>query len=512
MKPIILVILDGWGIGRQDNSNPIYIADPKNIGYIKRNFLAGGLQASGIAVGLPWGEEGNSEIGHLTIGAGRVVFQHYPRISTAIRNGEFFKNKVLLDAVSHAKKNNSAVNLIGLLCEGNVHASLEHLIALIKLAKEQGAPKINLHLFSDGKDSAPRSFLRLLSKIDMQPATVSGRRYAMDRTKHWDYTAKTYNVLVGRGQIIENLNTYITHHYEAGLDDEVIEPAIIGSAGVEGVIKNNDTVIFFNFREDSMRQIVESFINPDFQQFPIKKLNNLYVVTMTRYSEKFNIPVAFPPETINKPLGKVLAEHHKTQLRIAETEKYAHVTYFFNGLQDATFDGEFRVLIPSRADKQYQEHPEMMAPEITNRAAQAIEEKSFDFILINYANPDTLAHAGNYEAAMKAIEIVDGEIGKLLKIILANDAAMIITSDHGNVENMLNLITLMPETKHDPNPVPIYLIGKKFQTMPKDDKKIGQIETNTIGILSDVAPTILDLMNIPKPPEMTGRSLLKDLR
>ena len=464
-----------------------------------------------MGVGLPWNEEGNSEIGHLTIGAGKVIYQHFPRISAAIRKGDFFKNEILLKAVEHAKKNNSSVNLIGLLTEGNVHASLGHLLALIKLAKENSAPKINLHLFIDGKDSAPKSLFNILMKLGESPATISGRYYALDRDKHWDRTEKAYNVLTGNGPTVDDLESYVKKYYDRGLSDEFIEPVIV-QKDPENFIKDNSAIIFFDFREDSIRQIAESFISPEFDKFPIKKLDNLYIATLTHYSDRFSVPVAFPPETVENPLGKVLADNKKNQLRIAETEKYAHITYFFNGFKDQPMAGEFRVLIPSKNVPRHDEYPEMMASELTGRVLQAIEERGFDFILVNYANPDAIAHTGNFEAALKAIETIDSQIEKLMKAILEQNGAMIITSDHGNAENMVNPKTWLPETKHDSSPVPIYLIGKEFRTRPKTDAEIDSLEKNTVGILSDVAPTILELLGIKKNPEMTGQSLLKRLR
>ena len=512
MKPVVLAILDGWGIGKKDATNPIHVVNPQNINYIKRNFLSGSLQASGIAVGLPWNEEGNSEVGHLTMGAGKIVYQHYPRISTAIQNESFFQNEVLLKAIEHSKINNSALNLIGLITEGNIHASLEHILALIKLAQSNGAPKINLHFFSDGKDSDPKSVLKLLAKINLPIATISGRYYALDRDRHWDRTEKVYNCLVGNGPAIAKLENHIQKYYDKGLTDEFVEPAAIGTDPAINAIQDNDSIIFFDFREDSIRQIAESFINPNFKNFPIKNFTNLFIATMTNYSDAFKVPVAFPSEIIKRPIGKIISEAGKTQLRIAETEKYAHLTYFFNGLKDQPMENEFRVLVPSRNVPRHDEYPEMMASEITSRALQAIEGGGFDFILINYANPDVIAHTGNFEASLKAVEVIDAQIGKLTAAILQQNGALIITSDHGNIERMLNPLTWMPETMHDTSPVPVYIVGHQFKTHVKNDTEIDYLEKNTTGILSDITPTILELLELPEPPEMTGKSLIKLLR
>ena len=521
---VILVILDGWGLGAQDTTNPIYNVKPNSINYIKSHFPAGALQASGIAVGLPWGEEGNSEVGHLTIGAGKVLYQHFPRISMAIENGEFFKNAILLKAVEHVKKNNSALNIIGILADGNVHSSIDHLQALIKLGKEKGVQKINLHLFADGKDSPQKSVLQLLDSLNLETlnsetssqskvrlASLSGRYYAMDRDKHWDRTEVCYNALVGKATIINDVKTFVNDHYKKGLIDEYIQPVVIGPEN--NSIKDNDAIVFFNYREDSIRQIAESFANPNFKDFKNNPLKNIYLCSMTNYfNDGFGNDVAFPPEVVENPLGKVISDNEKNQLRIAETEKYAHVTYFFNGLKDAPLAKEYRILIPSKGVAHHDERPEMMANEITTRVIQSIEERNMDFILVNYANADVIAHTGNYDAAVMAVKTIDQELEKLLKTVLAADnTTLVITGDHGNVEQMIDPRTGLPETKHNISPVPIYIISKKFEKPTKTNEQIIQSETEPAGFLSDVAPTVLELMGITKPAEMTGESLLKKL-
>lgn len=513
-RTVILIILDGWGIGRDDESNPIFAAKPENINYLKANFPSAGLQASGIAVGLPWKEEGNSEVGHLTIGAGRVLYQDYPRITLAIRDKSFFQNPVLKAAFNHAKTNNSSVHLIGLLTESNVHASLEHLEALIEFGQNENLPEICLHLITDGRDSPPQSALDLLERVPFSQkaklASVAGRYYAMDADRHWDRIQKYYSVLTGEGPAIDNVENHVKETYQKELGDEYVLPALIGPE--KRFIKDNDAVIFFNFREDRMRQTAESFINKNFDKFPIKNFSNLFVATLTAYDERFKAPAAFPPETINNPLGKILADSGKNQLRLAETEKYAHVTYFFNGLKESPFKNEFRVLIPSRTEIQHDAHPEMRAKEIGERLIQAVEEGSYDFILANFANPDMIAHTGNYQATVSAIKAVDEEIGKIAKATLDRNAALIITADHGNAERVSSPLTGEKETMHDISPVPIYLIAKEFKfEKPKTESEIANSEKNIIGVLSDVAPTILELIKIPQPKEMTGQSLLKSL-
>ncbi|HDH31494.1 MAG TPA: 2,3-bisphosphoglycerate-independent phosphoglycerate mutase [Candidatus Wolfebacteria bacterium] len=510
-RTVVLAILDGWGIGRMDESNPIFTAKPPNIDYIKRNFPSGALQASGIAVGLPWGEEGNSEVGHLNLGSGKIVYQNYPKITLAIRDGSFFKNTAIKNAFEHVKKNNSRINFIGLLSKGNIHSSFEHLEALMKFAKQEGLSEmINLHLITDGRDSPPQSAIEMLTSLPKDKlASIAGRYYAMDRDKHWDRTQKAYQLLTGDGATTDDFETHIKNTYKKNLNDEYVEPVLINKSNSR-YIKDGDAIIFFNFREDRMRQIVEPFIDDKFDKFPIKKFSNLYVSTMISYEDKFNVNVIFQKEKIENPLGKILADNQKSQFRVAETEKYAHITYFFNGQKEKPFKNEYRILIPSQNVIRHDEHPEMMAAEITSRVIGAIEDKGFDFILVNYANPDMVAHTGNYQASIQAVKITDEEIGKLKEVVLRHNAILIITSDHGNIERMFNPLTGAPETKHDPSPVPIYLIAKEYEKK-KSEAKVKKSESEMIGVLADVAPTVLELMDIPKPKEMTGKSLLKEL-
>lgn len=513
-KQVILAILDGWGIGPKNETNPIYTQGTPNLDYIKNVFLIGSLQASGISVGLPWGEEGNSEVGHLTIGAGKVLYQHYPRITLSIQDGGFQKNKVFLDCFAHVKKNKSALNLAGLITEANIHASLSHWITLINLAKSQKLAKINLHLFSDGKDSEPKSFLNLLKKLEEEIGggwkigSLSGRYYALDRDKNWSHTQQAYEVMTGNGQKAKSAEELALAAYRKNLNDQQIQPSVIDP---EASVKDSDALIFMDFREDGIRQIASAFILKDFKNFPVKQFSNLYIATMTNYLDEFRVPVAYPPEKIQNPLGKVLADNGKSQLRIAETEKYAHITYFFNDYLEQPFPNEYRIIIPSKRVANYNEKPEMQTMEITARVLQAIEERGFDFILVNYANGDMVAHTGDYQAGKLAAKTVDEAMGLLIRSVLKNDAVLIITADHGNLEVMVNPKTGEPLTAHDPSPVPIYIVGNEF-VKQKTPTEVEFAEKETAGILSDVAPTILELLDIPKPTEMTGQSLLKILK
>ena len=518
-RTVILTILDGLGIAPKDISNPLSKAQLPTIEYIKTHWPIGALQASGIAVGLPWGEEGNSEVGHLTLGAGKVLYQHYPRISLAIRNKSFFHNPVLKQALNHTQKNDSALNLIGLLSQGHVHSAYEHLIALLELAYQEKISKINLHLFSDGRDSPPQSGLSLIKKLledikkynsKIRIASIAGRFYAMDRDKHWDRTERAYQVLAANSletTSLERLEKIFEKNYAEGRSDEFITPTIVDP---QALIQSGDALIFFNFRKDRIRQLLEPFTNPNFTRFERKPLENLGIVTFTPYGEEFDVPAAFPPDAVKKSLGLVLSENNKLQLRIAETEKYAHVTYFFNGLKEEPFLNEYRILVPSKNVPFYDEYPEMMAKEVTMRAVGAIEENAYDFILMNYANPDMVAHTGNFNAAIKAMETIDQQLGKLKEAVLSTNAILIITSDHGNIERMVDPLSGRIETKHDPNPVPFYFIAKEFERM-KTEAQAEIEEKNVIGMLSDVAPTILELMTIKPPAEMTGKSLLEFL-
>ncbi len=504
----MLVILDGWGIGRNDESNPIYTAKPENFRWLEENFPVGSIQASGISVGLPWGEVGSSEVGHMTIGAGRVVYQYYPRITLSIRDGSFFKNPALKSAFEHARKNNSGINFVGLLTKANVHASLEHMQALLKMAEQEKVENVKLHLFADGKDSPPRTLEKLLEKIPKEKlATLTGRYYGMDRSQNWEVTRRAYECMTGTQEGVTNdLAKSIKDNYSRNPSEEFLPPLRVAS---DKSIQENDAVIFFNFREDSIRQIAESFIIKDFDKFPVKNFVNLFVTIMTRYEEKFPVPVAFPPSTINNCLGKVLSDAGKIQLRLAESYKYAHVTYFFNGYREPAFQNEYRVVIPSISAPRPDEHPEMMALSITERVIEALNDDSFDFILINYANADTMGHTGNLEAGLKAVAIINDEIGKLIKAAESRNATLIITSDHGNIEEMLNPMTAQIETQHDPNPVPFYLMAPEFKNRKFANWK--NLSSEVTGVLSDIAPTILELMGIPKPPEMNGESLLQSI-
>jgi len=515
---IVLSVLDGMGIGPAHQGNAITQARLQNLEEIKNHYPGCSLQASGISVGLTWGEPGNSEAGHLTIGAGKIVYQYLPSIIFSIRDESFFKNPALLGAINHAQKNNSTLHLMGLLSSGGVHAYIDHFYALLELCKRNGV-RAKIHVFTDGRDAPPneaakflKSLIERLQKTDTgEISTIIGRSFAMDRDEKWEKTEKTYRLLTeGLGEKIDDPISHIEASYKKRTFDELIEPAIckttIGKPE-DSLIKDNDAVIFFNYREDSARQITKAFIEPSFSKFERRELNNLYFCTMTKYLKSLPAHVAFEPPEINYPLGLVLAESGKRQLKIAETEKYAHVTFFFNGLREKPFIGEDRILIPSIPESQLEKSPEMSIKELSVQAQKAIRSGNYDFILINFANPDVLGHTGNLEACIKGLEIMDICLGEIKNAVLEMNGTMLITADHGNCEEMLNPYTGVPDTEHSINPVLFYVVNSDFKK-EKTEQEIDWEQSEPHGFLSDIAPTILTMMNLPIPKEMTGKNLL----
>lgn len=517
-KPIVLVILDGWGVSPRAEGNAILQARKPNLNQYQKSYPYCLIQASGIAVGLTWGQTGNSEAGHLSIGSGRVPYQSLPRISLAIQDGSFYNNKVFTGAIKHVKNNGSTLHLMGLVSNGGVHSYFEHLLALLDLAAKYDTPNVKIHIFTDGRDAGIKDGIhfinRLVNKTEQlkigQLASVMGRFYAMDRSNNWDRTEKAYNCLVKAvGQNTASVETAILKYYEQNLTDEFIPPTIIN--GAYASIKNNDAVVFFNFREDRARQLTKAFVLPSLSKFNRGELlSNLYFVTMTEYEKSLPVEVAFPPIDIDQTLGLILSNQGLRQLRIAETEKYAHITYFFSGGKENAYPLEDRVLIPSLSTPSYIQYPEMRAPEITEKIIRKVGQNYYDFILVNYANADMVGHTGDFEATKKAIEIVDALLGNLVENVLAVDGAVIITGDHGNAEEVLNLQSGVIDTDHSINPVPFYLIANEFKK-EKTAQEILKFESISVGILADIAPTILELMGIPKPEQMTGMSLLRTI-
>ncbi len=504
---LVLVVLDGWGIGRNDESNPIYVVHPPTLEALGREFPVTSLQASGIAVGLPWGEVGNSEVGHLTLGAGKILYQYYPKITLAIQSGTFFTNPVFKKACAYVREHTSTLHLAGLLSNANVHASVEHVHALLSLAEREKISKVALHLWTDGKDCAPKTAGALLAKLPKERiATMMGRYYAMDRNQNWQLTKAAYDLMTqGVGAAGTDPLTTLEATYAKGLTEEYVFPTCFQK---ENLIRDRDTLILWNYREDSVRQITETFSSQKFTSFPRASFSNLFLATMTPYEKTISAPAAFEPDVVREPLGKVLSDNGLNQLRVAETYKYAHVTYFFNGYIEKPFKNEYRVLVPSLSTAKPEDHPEMQATAVTDRVVEALSNHSFDFILVNYANPDTMAHTSHYEAALAAVRTMDREISKIVKA-LTNEDILVITGDHGNVEQVLNPTTGMMESQHDPSPVPLYLISAAFRG--KHFPNFERLASETMGSLADVAPTILELLHIPQPETMTGESLLEGI-
>ncbi len=506
-KNVLLIILDGLGVGPERESNAFYSAHPKFLTEISNEFPMTSLQASGIGVGLPWGENGNCEAGHLTIGSGKIIYQNYPRITMSIKDGSFFENKALKEALIFCKNNNSKINFVGLLTSGIAEAAIDHLKALIKMAENESVD-YKLHLFADGENSPNRSFLNLLEELPKEKlVSIIGRYYALDHKGNPNLIKRAYDCLIGNiPEATENYEIIIKNYYQKNMNDNIIPPILIDK---DGAIKENVAVIFFNFKEDHARAIVEPFVNQNFDKFEVKKFTNLFITTMTEYFENSDIPTAFPKEKVTNPLSRVFSVNNKTQFKIAETSKYSLITFFFNGLNEIPYSNEFRVSIPSVEYINPIEHPELNSEAITDRLIDSIKNKSFNFMLANYCNFDTLGHLGNFKATIKAVNIIDDQIGKIVKTALSNETAVIITSDHGNIEQMIDPLTGYPNTEHTKNPVPLYLIDNNFKG--KKFPNFKNIQNETFGLLTDIAPTILEISGIDEPDEMTGKSLLMGL-
>ncbi len=518
-KPLILIVLDGWGISNSVSGNPIREATLPTFEKLSRFYPMTTLQASGISVGLPWNTAGNSEVGHMTMGAGRVIYQNMPRISLSIQDGSFFKNEVLLEAIQNAKTSGGALHLMGLLSTGSVHSHKDHLLALLRLAKQNDIPEVFVHIFTDGRDSAPtagishiKEFLREIRLIGIgKIASLSGRNFSMDRNNNWDRVEKTYRMLTeGTGERTEDPLITLEQSYLKNITDEYIEPTVITEKGEPvALIKEHDSVIFFNFREDRARELTRAFVVPEFDGFE-RTLLPLSFVTLTEYERDLPVRVAFPPEEIFNSLGETLSKNGKKQLRIAETEKYAHVTYFFNGGKEKAFGGEDRVLIPSPTVSHFDEVPEMSSPAVTEKLVDILDQNEYDFILVNYANADMVGHTGNEEATIQAVESIDKSLSILIPAVLKKGGAIIITADHGNAEELKRPSTGEIDTEHSTNPIPLWYITpdnhreKKAEQMMREQNEVN-------GLLSDVAPTILDILDIEKPKEMNGSSLLPSL-
>lgn len=508
-KPVVLMVLDGYGLNDRTEGNAIAMANTPVMDKLMKECPFQKGYASGLAVGLPDGQMGNSEVGHMNIGAGRIIYQDLTRITKDIEDGTFFKNEELLEAMENCKKNDSDLHLFGLLSDGGVHSHLSHVYGLLEMAKQQGVSKVYVHAFLDGRDTPPASAKGFVETLENKMAEIgvgkvaslSGRYYAMDRDNNWDRVEKAYDSLVtGDGIKAESATQALQESYDNGKTDEFVEPTVICKDGQPlSLVKANDSVIFFNFRPDRAREITHAFRDAEFDGFAREKKLDLVYVCFTDYDETITDKlVAFKKEGITNTLGQYLADHGKTQVRIAETEKYAHVTFFFNGGVEEPNQGEDRVLVPSPKDvATYDLKPQMSAYEVCDKLVNAIKSDKYDVIIINFANPDMVGHTGVESAAIKAIEVVDECVGRAVEALKEVDGVMFICADHGNAEQLVDYETGEPWTAHTTNPVPFILVNAD----PSYKLREG-------GALCDIAPTLLELMGMEQPKEMTGKSLL----
>ena len=505
-KPVMLMILDGFGINENKEGNAIKLANTPNLDSIMKKYPSTVSHTSGADVGLPDGQMGNSEVGHTNIGAGRIVYQELTRITKSIEDGDFFTIPEFIEAIENCKKNHSKLHIMGLLSDGGVHSHIRHLFGLLEMAKRRDFEDVYVHCFLDGRDTPPASAEGYITMLEEKMkekgvgkiASISGRFYSMDRDKRWERVKKSYDAMVyGKGNIAHSAISAIENSYQKEVFDEFVEPTVICNVEGQSVkIEENDSVIFFNFRPDRARQITRALVDPEFDGFETKKMN-LFFVCFTNYDATMpNVKVAFKKERLVNTFGEVVSNHGLTQLRIAETEKYAHVTFFFNGGEEKQYPGEDRILVPSPKVETYDMKPEMSAYEVTEKVLEAISSDKYDCIILNFANPDMVGHTGNLDAAIKAIEAIDECVGRISKLMLEKDGKILMTADHGNAEQMIDYKTGEPHTAHTTNPVPLVLISNDEKYILKE------------GRLADLAPTLLQLLNIEKPIEMTGDSLL----
>lgn len=539
-KFVLLAILDGWGIAPEGPGNAITLANTIAMDRFKASYPHGELDASGVAVGLPEGEDGNTETGHLNLGAGRIVYQDLQRINMAIQDESFYKNEILVSAITHAKKNNSNLHFMGLVGAGGVHSNLEHLFALLHLAKLHNFTNVFIHIFTDGRDSpqtAAKSYIRKLETVMHKEgvgeiASVMGRYYAMDRDQRWDRTGKAYRALtLGEGNLFATIDEAIDASYSLGNTDEFIVPSLLtdSSGKPRALIDNNDAVVFFNFRIDRPRQLTKAFVYTkltnadltyDFHPYHMTdapepptdtlfdrgiQLTNLFFVTMTDYGKPLveaGATPAFPPEVVHQPLSAVISENGYSQLKITESEKERFVTFYFNGLRESPYPLEERIIIPSAKIATYDQKPEMCADEIADTLSKRLNGGDYKLIVLNFPNADMVGHTGNIGATVRAVETIDMYLGKLANSVLAYDGALFITADHGNAEEIINEETGAIDTEHSTHRVPFLVIANTL---------LGKSYQLPVGKLSDVAPTILHMLGITPPPGMTGKDLLRDI-
>ncbi len=504
-RPVVLAILDGYGISKETKGNAVYSAKKPNLDRLNATYPTTVIHASGMDVGLPDGQMGNSEVGHTNIGAGRIVYQELTRITKSISDGDFFENEALVGACKNCADKNSSLHIMGLLSDGGVHSHIEHLFAIVELAKKQGLKNVYVHCFLDGRDVSPTSGVDFAAQLENKLseigvgkiATLSGRYYAMDRDNRWERVTKAYDALVyGKGETADNAVDAIKASYANDVTDEFVVPTVILENGKPtATIGEGDSIVFYNFRPDRAREITRTLVDPDFDGFE-RKYFETYFVTMTQYDAKMpNVHVAFKPQKLVNTIGEYVSSKGLKQLRIAETEKYAHVTFFFNGGVEKVYDGEDRILVASPKVATYDMQPEMSAYEVTDKLLEALDTDKYDMVILNFANCDMVGHTGIMEAAIKAVETVDECIGKVADKVISMGGAIFITADHGNAEQMIDPADGSVFTAHTTNVVPLIAAG------------IGDVKLNE-GRLADLAPTMLDVMGLDIPEEMTGKSLI----
>jgi 2,3-bisphosphoglycerate-independent phosphoglycerate mutase len=516
-KPVVLIVLDGWGETMEERGNPFLKAKLPTIKKLNKFYPKTLLEASGLSVGVPWGEVGNSEVGHQALGSGQIKYQNLPRINLSIENGDFFENPALVESMQRSKRENKNLHIIGLLSNGGVHSHINHFLATLQTAKEQGLENVYFHVITDGRDTAPDSSLLFIKQLEEKIkevgigkiSTIAGRYYSMDRNENWDRTEKSYLAMTqGVGLRTNNFKEIIKKAHSEEKSDEHLEPIVMVDKNNHpiGSINDGDSLIFINFRSDRAKQLTEAFTADTFDKFaPTTTIKKVHFTSMVQYDKDLNVnSIVFPPEDITVTIGKLLSQNNKKQLRLAETEKYAHVTYFFNGGKEDPYPNEDRVVVPSKNVPSYDQLPEMSSPEITDTLIDKVNQNIYDFILVNYASADMVGHTGNPEASIKAIEYIDECLKKIIPVVLNNNGCLLITADHGNVEELINQKTGSKDTEHSTNPVPLWYVTPENHR----EKSEAELISSSQGLLCDVAPTILEIMEIKKPREMTCTSIL----